>query len=117
MLKQPVSMIRGTTQKINLTITDDSGTPAEIEPTDILMFGVKDSYKDSEYVLIKILSSSSEENVYECYIEPGDTLGLNCDKPYFYDIGLQRGSDFYNIIPASEFNILPNITSYTEVYS
>ena len=40
---------------------------------------------------------------------PEDTENLQFGS-YYYDIGLQRGEDYYNLIPYSEFRLVPNIT-------
>lgn len=104
-----IEIVRGTTNNFSLSIVDeDTGVHYVPRPGDIAVFGVKKCNTASGLVITK-RASISEDGTAFFTICPEDTADLCCDK-YLYDIGLESGTDFYNIIPATPFRITNNIT-------
>lgn len=109
-MKQDIQMIRGTTKVFNISVTDANGSPYILGSGEFLLFGVKAKPEDSGYVVLKAVSSGSD-GVYTVNLAPDDTNNLPYNR-YVYDVGLQSGNDYHNIIPTSGFAILPNVTKW-----
>lgn len=110
MANNEISIVRGTTNIFGIAVKNPNGDPYVISDGQVLVFGLKRRAKDEERVLLKKITSMTEAGVYYLELLPSDTADLETGK-YYYDIGLQHGdSVFYNIIPASTFQILPNVT-------
>ena len=108
--KQTIKIVRGTTASFTVTITDvATGNPYVIELGEVIRFGVKATPVDNAYIFTKEITAGSGD--YDFTIEPSDTIGLAFGS-YWYDIGLQSGTDYYNIIPASPFEITYNVTKW-----
>lgn len=113
-MKQPITMVRGTTQTISINLADATGAAYVLAEGDVLRFGVKKCPTDKQCLLIKELTSANaDENTAGLYVlnlSPADTEPL--DPGYhFYDVGLQIGTEYINVIECSKFELLPNITS------
>lgn len=108
--KQTIKIVRGTTTSFTVTITDvATGNPYVIEPGEAIRFGVKATPVDNAYILTKEITVGDGD--YDFTIEQDDTISLAFGS-YWYDIGLQSGTDYYNIIPASPFEITYNVTKW-----
>lgn len=110
-MKQPLAIVRGTTKTMTVSVTDESGSVYELEAGEVLRFGVKKRPGDQVYLFSHEMSSDSLSNgVYSFLIDPSDTedLDFGC---YYYDIGLQSGDAYFNIVECSEFRVCYNITS------
>lgn len=103
-----IQIIRGTTNTFGITITDANGDPYTLQEGEALLFGVKKRAKDEDYTFKKN-AVAGENGAYSVKVEPSDTEGLDFGR-YFYDVGLQSGTDFFNVIPCSPFDICENIT-------
>ena len=103
-------MIRGTTQVFNISVTDANGSPYMLGSGEFLLFGVKAKPEDNEYVVLKPVYSGAD-GVYTVNIAPEDTINVPYNR-YVYDVGVQSGNNYYNIIPTSGFAILPNVTKW-----
>lgn len=116
-MKQNLSIIRGTTQSINIFIKTVDGLDYEIEENEIIRFGVKKRYNNpnAEYLIEKEMTKKDqcEDGSYIFVISPADTMSLPFGT-YYYDIGVQSGEDYFNIVECSEFNVKYNITSLEE---
>ena len=109
MKHQDIEIVRGTTNTFGITLTDAEGKFFTLESGQVLVFALKKRPKDVERVLVKKVTNRVE-GVYYLEITPEDTADLETGK-YFYDVGMQQGSDvFYNIIESSVFDIKPNIS-------
>ena len=109
-MKQTISIIRGTTNVFVVAVQDSSGSPYLLTEGETLIFGVKSRPGDEEYVIIKTLTVDNlltDASVLR--LNPEDTEALSYGR-YCYDIGLQRGTDYYMVLPCSDFNINHNIT-------
>ena len=109
-MKQPLAIVRGTTKTMSISVTDESGSAYTLGDYEVLRFGVKKSPGDDVYLFSKEISSSDlVDGAYAFTINPGDTdsLDFGC---YYYDVGLQSGNAYFNIIECSEFRLDYNIT-------
>jgi len=109
-MKQPLAIVRGTTKTMTIRVTAEDGSVYTLEEGEVLRFGVKKHPGDTAYLFSKDMSSSSlADGVYSFIINPGDTedLDFGC---YFYDVGLQSGSEYFNVIPCSDFRVEYNVT-------
>lgn len=114
--EQPIRMIRGSTRKFNIFLNDSAGEPYELQTDEVIRFGIKIKSSDTDYIIKKELTAddlNTENGAYTLGFTPDDTLHLNFGE-YFYDVGVQRGTDYYTIIPYSSFVIAQNITSVEE---
>ena len=101
-----ISLTRGDTARLTVNVTDDSGNPYEIQNDDILTLSLKKNVKEVDYYMSKNIMGSDT-----FHIEPKDTSMLNFGK-YTYDVQLTTSDgDVYTVIPPSEFEILPEVTS------
>lgn len=110
---QPISIVRGTTQMVNIDLVDAGGNPYSLGADEVLRFGVKRCPEDEEYLLVKELTSEhqSEDGTYVLTLEPADTGRMKFGR-YYYDVGMQSGEQYYNVIECSNFHIRYNITAY-----
>lgn len=110
--KQKISIVRGTTNGFSIAITDEeTGNDYELEPGEIIRFGVKTLPTDENYVFTKEITEANESGEYGFTITPSDTSALNFGA-YWYDAGLQSGGAYYNIIPAAPFELTYNVTEW-----
>lgn len=112
-MKQPLAIIRGTTQVVNISVNDPGGGAYKLTAGEVLRFGVKRKPEDpdSECVIKKELTAENlDDNVYVLTLLPADTRDLPFGS-YFYDVGLQSGNNYYNVIECSDFVIGYNITA------
>lgn len=109
--KQTITIVRGTTNGFSLTVTDDDGNAYTLQTGEFFRFGVKQTPTDTQYLMTKTFSEANEDGDYAFSIVPDDTAELQFGS-YWYDIGLQSGSNYFNIIPASAFEITYNVTEW-----
>ena len=107
---QPIEMIRGTTNVFHITITDADGFPYPLKDGEKLHFGVKQNPKDKDLLISKIVTSGTDGG-YSVKIDPGDTADLEYGR-YVYDVGLESGTEYFNVIEVSTFVIKPNVTEW-----
>lgn len=113
---QGIDMVRGTTVPISLEITDENGTPYALKSGEKILFGVKRHATDDAALFVKAAVAGDEIGTYVVTIYPEDTLELEAAKHY-YDVGLESGGNYYNIVEPSPFMILPNITKKGDAYA
>lgn len=110
-MKQPITMIRGTTQTIYIKLHDAEGNPYALDEGETLRFGVKKCPKDKERILEKtITAANAEDGEYVLNLSPSDTENLDSGY-FFYDVGLQNGAEYFNVIECSKFELVPNISA------
>ena len=103
-----IEIVRGTTNTFELTVIDADGNAYAMAQTEKIIFGVKRKATDTERVITKTAVMLAV-GTYSITLEPEDTNCLNCEK-YVYDVALESGNHFYNIVEPSLFVILPNVT-------
>lgn len=103
-------MIRGTTHPINVSLRDPSGAVYTLAEGEVLRFGLKRHPEDKECLIKKELTSAHlKDNVYVLILDPADTAELEFGT-YYYDVGMQSGTTYKNVIECSKFKIDHNIT-------
>ena len=107
-MKTDVEIIRGTTNTFDITVTNAFGELYELGASEQLLFGVKRNYDDKEYIFVKSVRIGSN-GVYSVVINPEDTEQCDCCR-YYYDVSIQSGDNFFNVIETSSFHICKNIT-------
>ncbi len=109
-MKNDIEIVRGTTNTFQIVVTDSLGQPYELKSGEKLLFGVKKSHNDESYIFVKVVTDGII-GVYNVTIDPCDTVDLTCDK-YLYDVAIQSGTAFYNVIEASNFILNKNVTKW-----
>lgn len=114
-MKNEISIIKGTTCVIPLTITDEDGAEYVLEENEKIIFGVKQNPENTKYDIEKILTADNYDGgSYVISVEPEDTVSLPFGR-YWYDIGVQCvGGEYHMVIPCSEFWIERSVTSKEE---
>lgn len=107
---QKVEIVRGTSNTLSIAVTDANGNPYTIVNGETVIFGVKKKVTDEE-LLIKKAAFVEDSGVYTIRLYPEDTKNMPCGA-YCYDVGLQSGENFYNIIETSPFVIHHEITKW-----
>lgn len=111
-MKQDIEIIRGTSNTLEVLVTDGNGDIYTPSADEVVVFGVKKKPHFDEYVLKKkVMGSDCAAGICNILISPGDTEDLPFGK-YFYDVGLQSGGDYFSIIEPSVFHIKPNVTKW-----
>jgi hypothetical protein len=104
-----VEIVRGTTNTFEITVTNANGEPYILGSGEKLLFGVKKNHTDENYIFVKTIRLCDESGVYTVTINPEDTEICDCCK-YYYDVSVQSGDNFFNVIEASLFHVKKNIT-------
>ena len=98
-----ISIIRGDSATITLSITDSNGDPYTILPTDVVTMMVRQT-PTSEVVMSKTFTDATLN------IAPADTSSLPCGN-YVYDVQLVHEDGWTDtIIPVHQFIVLPEVT-------
>lgn len=105
-----IEIIRGTTNAFNITVLDANDNPYILADGEELLFGVKKKHEDESHVILKAITSG-ENGVYIVELEPEDTVNLDIGN-YVFDVNLETGEDFYNVIESSPFFIKANVTRW-----
>lgn len=109
-MSNKVEIVRGTTNTFQIAVYDADGRAYTLGVGEKIVFGIKEKATDTDLIFVKTASLLSAGN-YLVTMDPADTEDLDCGK-YVYDVALQSGEDFYNIIEANPFVIEPNVTSW-----
>lgn len=104
-----ISMIRGDSESITISLKDNNGDSLYFEDGDTLFLTVKDSINTDIITLQKIVNTF-QDNQAIIEIKPEDTKNLKF-KDYVYDIQLNKISGYVKtIIPPSKFTIEGEVT-------
>lgn len=109
---QPLEIIRGTTKVLNITVDDESGSAYILGSGETLRFAVKRKPEDTQPEVSKDIGTLEYDSENQCYVltlNPADTESLKLGRHHF-DVGLQSGADYFNVIPCSPFDVLPNVS-------
>ena len=112
-MKHDITITRARTRVLKVYIYDASGNPYVLGSDEKLIFGVKKSLTDSNYVIKKIVTYvdyDENSHSYSFAIYPSDTTGMNFGVSYFYDVGLQNGTNYFTVIETSRFILEGNVT-------
>jgi len=106
-----IKLIKGTTCSFEINVTDANGDHYELQEGEIIRFGVKRNFNSTECLILKEITNAVEGKYIVNFV-PADTANLEAGK-YFYDVGLQSGTDYYNVIPVDVFLIENCVTGAT----
>lgn len=107
---QPIEIVRGTTNVIEITVLDGEGNLRNLSSGEAILFGVKERLSDDVYVFVRAATQKTL-GTYTVELFKEDTQGREFGR-YYYDVGLQSGDDFFNIVEASSFVIAANVTKW-----
>lgn len=105
---QKIEIIRCTTNVFQVTVTDAKGALYNLGSGEKIVFGLKAKPTDTELLLTKTAEILGE-GLFKISLCPEDTENLAPGR-YSYDVGLDNGTDFFNIIEPSPFVIVQNVT-------
>lgn len=106
---QKVEIVRGTSNTFQILVYDADGRPYDLGSNERIVFGIKkDPDVETEPMIVKT-GEIIGNGMFTVKLCPEDTAELKCGA-YFYDVGLDTGTDFFNVIEPSPFQILANVT-------
>ena len=107
-----LKLIRGVTQSIAITITDDDSNIYKLQSGEVLRLGIKRNPQNAEYDIKKEVSSEAlYGDSYVINFAPEDTVNLEPSPEYRFDIGIQTADgDYFMVIPYSKCVIMPAVT-------
>lgn len=111
-MSKTIEIIRGTTNTFDIALKDEAGEFYTLKAGEVLRFGVKVRANLTEYKLTKELTAENINEAGDAYVltlRPEDTADMAFMR-YCYDVGLQSGADYFNVIPCSDFVVHHNIT-------
>lgn len=103
-----LEIVRGTTNTFQIEVVDVSGTAYNLAANERIIFGVKKNAEDDE-LIFQQTAEIIGEGLFTVKIAPEKTECLKCGK-YSYDVGLESGEEYFNVIEPSTLVILPNVT-------
>ena len=109
-MAQKIEIVRGTTNTFNITVLDADGQTHELVTGEKIIFGVKRKPADTEFIFTKT-GVKDTDGTFNVGITPADTIDLAFGR-YFYDVGLQSGDNYFNVIEASPFMVKENVTHW-----
>lgn len=108
-----ITIRRGTTNEFVVALTDENGSAYSISEDDKLIFGVKKTIKQNDYIFSKTVEASAYDELKGGYVVsliPEDTQELAFGD-YVYDVGLQTAEgEFYIVCPCDTFTIADTVT-------
>lgn len=111
-MSQQIELYKGTTliQDINITSNGESYILTSGEK---IKFGVKEDSNHTRYLIEREWTSENQnsDGTITLKLKPDDTINLPA-KIYKYDIGLQKGDDYYIIVPESNLVVKNSITKW-----
>lgn len=108
-MAQKIEIVRGTTNTMQITVYDANGAPYNLGSNERIVFGIKrNPEKEAEPLLVKTAEIIGE-GLFSVKLCPEDTANMVCGA-YFYDVGLDNGTDFFNVIEPNPFKIIGNVT-------
>lgn len=110
-MEQAIEIVRGTTNTFHITVTDASGGLYTPKSGDVLVFGIKKDPKKETELLVKKIISIAAAGTYAFTIDHNDTANLPVGQ-YWYDVGLQSGGRYLNVIEPSPFFVAANVTKW-----
>lgn len=83
-----ITMVRGDTALITISITDSDGEAYEVQDGDVIRFAVKKRYSDDDTVILKTI----DNDTLLLQIDPEDTedLDMGSRGKYVYDIEITQ---------------------------
>lgn len=110
-MAQGIEIVRGTTNTLEINVVDADGVAYTAPSTAKIIFGVKKKASDDAPLFVKVATIAGAAGQYQVTLDPADTEALEFGR-YLYDVGLQSGATFHNIIPPAPFEIVANVTKW-----
>jgi len=107
---QKIEIIRGTTNVLQITLTDGDGKLRALSSGEKIIFGLKYKVTDHETIFNRA-ATTVDLGLYNVELAKEDTAELDPGK-YYYDVGLQSGDDYFNIVEPSPFIIQSEVTKW-----
>ena len=107
-MAQRIEIVRGTTNTFEITITDSSGAAYNLGSNEKVVFGVKEKPTDDALLIVKSAEIIGEGR-FQVVINPEDTEALEFGR-YYYDVAVDKGIAFFNVIEPNPFMVVQNIT-------
>lgn len=107
-MAQKIKIVRGTTNDFEISIVDSEGGAYTVTSGERIVFGIKKNLTDPEPIFEKVAEVNAP-GLFGVRVCPEDTEALDCGR-YYYDVGLQKGEDFFTVIEPNPFDITPNVT-------
>lgn len=108
-MSQRIEIVRGTTNTFEINIVDSSGAPYNLGSGEKVVFGIKKKPEHTEVIFAKV-GEIVYEGKYSVVLDPADTEDLPSGD-YYFDVAIESGEAFHNVIEPSPFKIVANITS------
>lgn len=105
---QKIEIVRCTSNAFQIYVADANGSPYKLGDDEKIVMGVKAKATDKELLITKT-ATVDDVGVFRITLCPEDTENLAAGR-YSYDVGLDDGTDFYNIVEPSPFVIIQNVT-------
>lgn len=109
-MAQNIEIVRGTTNVIEITVLDGEGNLRNLANGEAILFGVQEHPGDENYIFVRA-ATQKDLGTYTVELLKEDTAALNYGR-YYYDVGLQSGDNFFNIVEVSPFIITHNVTKW-----
>lgn len=112
-MSKTMKVIRGTSNLFRIALRDESGSFYRLKAGEVLRFGVKNRRDSDDIQFVKEMTAAdlnADADAYILVIKPEDTQHMGLRGRYYYDVGLQSGNDYYNVIPCSDFELGANVT-------
>lgn len=108
--EQPQKAYQKASWFCDLKLKNENGEPLRLSAGEKIVFGIKRTHADENYIVKKVLTSSDEINgVYPISLTP-EQLSV-VPMWYYYDVGVQfTDGSFVKVIPKSLFDIQASIT-------
>lgn len=100
-------IIQGDSLNLGVVIREN-GQPHEYDANETVRFALSDSRGSEGAVIEKTLSYSGGQ--YVLNLTPVETGALIPGRQYWFDIGLQSGSDYFRVIECREVRVIPGIS-------
>lgn len=107
-MQQKIEIVRCTSNTFQLSVTDANGVPYNLGSNEKIVFGVTAKPGTGELLLTKVAEILGE-GLFKITLCPEDTEPMPAGR-YWYDVALDDGTDFLNIIEPSPFVLEANVT-------
>jgi hypothetical protein len=100
-MAQTIEIVRGSTETLQLTVTDSERNPYNLGSNERIVLAVKAKpEKDAPLILAKTAEVIGA-GLFKFKFSPEDTEPLDYGR-YYYDVSLDDGTDFFPIIRAED---------------
>lgn len=113
---QDINLTRGRSYDLNLEVTDLNGNGYTLGDGEVLLFGIKkDTATEEAPIICRAAEETGTAGFYTFHLYPEDTQDLTPGR-YYYDVGLESGGNYYNIIETSVCMLMHNVTKKGDAY-